>query len=457
MQCITFLTSFENRQTSGSPPSLAAVPGSHLQEIQTLLLQQLAQSNQAASSTIVHGIPAVASPVTMNLPPSGPPPYYQAPGIPPFAQAPLPPPNNPTWQPNPPPKASWQPPAPQPIPTFEDTKPADRPGPPFAAGSYSGNQDAWQGGPSGGRGGGPPGGSYSRDNYRGDGRGGFRGRGRGRYDGPDYSRGRDRRSRSRSPPPRGGYGPTRNARTYSPPRRPSVSNYVGGGGPSGFSGERDEVGRGNRAAPSAPGKDEFGRDIRPDASDDEEHIPRTKSPSGPAPSSKSVTPPQPTPPPAEPIAQEGGESEEAAPAPTPALVLAAVAPVGPVAQVPSVPPGLEAFNPAAFDFTSPAAWESLGQIWQVTNGYPPAQEQLMQFVMSGGQMYGGMGMQGAGFQSFSGASGNQGAEQGEVNQWDVQQLQSQSQGVGGGHGGAQGGYRGRGRGMGRGGVRNDQF
>jgi protein NRD1 len=46
--------------------------------------------------------------------------------------------------------------------------------------------------------------------------------------------------------------------------------------------------------------------------------------------------------------------------------------------------GLYAFDFATFDFTNPSSWTALGQAWKVTNGYEPNQEQLMQFVMSGG-------------------------------------------------------------------------
>jgi protein NRD1 len=44
--------------------------------------------------------------------------------------------------------------------------------------------------------------------------------------------------------------------------------------------------------------------------------------------------------------------------------------------------GMESFDLAKFDYTSPASWEALGDLWQVTNGYLPSTEQLMQFVMA---------------------------------------------------------------------------
>jgi protein NRD1 len=46
--------------------------------------------------------------------------------------------------------------------------------------------------------------------------------------------------------------------------------------------------------------------------------------------------------------------------------------------------GLENFSLATFDFTAPSSWEALGKMWQVTHGYLPSTEQLMEFVMSGG-------------------------------------------------------------------------
>ncbi|EGN96835.1 hypothetical protein SERLA73DRAFT_185021 [Serpula lacrymans var. lacrymans S7.3] len=50
--------------------------------------------------------------------------------------------------------------------------------------------------------------------------------------------------------------------------------------------------------------------------------------------------------------------------------------------------GLDKFDIATFDFTASSSWEALGKMWQVTYGYPPSQEQLMQFVLSGGTVTG---------------------------------------------------------------------
>jgi protein NRD1 len=46
-------------------------------------------------------------------------------------------------------------------------------------------------------------------------------------------------------------------------------------------------------------------------------------------------------------------------------------------------PGLDKFDLATFDFTAPSSWEALGKMWEVTNGYAPTQEALMQFIMAG--------------------------------------------------------------------------
>ena len=47
-------------------------------------------------------------------------------------------------------------------------------------------------------------------------------------------------------------------------------------------------------------------------------------------------------------------------------------------------PGLDKFDMSTFDLTVSSSWEALGKMWQVTYGYLPSQEELMQFVMSGG-------------------------------------------------------------------------
>jgi protein NRD1 len=44
------------------------------------------------------------------------------------------------------------------------------------------------------------------------------------------------------------------------------------------------------------------------------------------------------------------------------------------------------YDMSTFDFTAPASWLALGQAWKLANGTEPTQEQLMQCVMSGGQL-----------------------------------------------------------------------
>jgi len=43
---------------------------------------------------------------------------------------------------------------------------------------------------------------------------------------------------------------------------------------------------------------------------------------------------------------------------------------------------MENFSLATFDFTAPASWVALGEMWQVTHGYLPSHEQLLGFVIS---------------------------------------------------------------------------
>jgi protein NRD1 len=44
---------------------------------------------------------------------------------------------------------------------------------------------------------------------------------------------------------------------------------------------------------------------------------------------------------------------------------------------------MENFDISTFDPTSPASWEAMGKMWEITNGYQPSTEELMQFVMMG--------------------------------------------------------------------------
>lgn len=216
-----------------------------------------------------------------------------------------------------------------------------------------------------------------RNSYR----GGFHGRGRGdgrgwddrdRYRDVDRSpprTGRSRRSRSRSPPARYPARRERDVKPYSPPRRPSMVSLP----------NHHDVPPA-RAAPE-PGKDEFGRDIRP---------------ASPSPEAPADIPTQPPPlPPAAPVVRT--QTVEPPPAAltsnhdqmslTPSVDANTSSRAPDAVVVPNEIPsqqGLENFSLATFDFTAPSSWEALGKMWQVTHGYLPSTEQLMEFVMSGG-------------------------------------------------------------------------
>ncbi|KAF8075099.1 hypothetical protein FPV67DRAFT_1665837 [Lyophyllum atratum] len=225
-------------------------------------------------------------------------------------------------------------------------------------------------------------------NSRGGFRGGFRGRGRGRWDDRDRDRYRERerddrsasqrgrRSRSRSP--MGRQGVRRDVRPYSPPRRPNFAST-------------DPRARGSPDSGSVSGdnagKDEFGRDIRPKSPDSDATLPPKRE------KPKSQSPPPPTPAPAPLVTKQPPVD------PSPALtsnhdrmslsplIAANTSSSTPSASAPiissTVPtqPGMDKFDPSTFDFTSPASWEALGKMWQVTHGYLPTTEELMQFFL----------------------------------------------------------------------------
>ncbi|GLB41688.1 putative RPR [Lyophyllum shimeji] len=219
-------------------------------------------------------------------------------------------------------------------------------------------------------------------------RGGLRGRGRGRWDDRDRDRCRERerddrsssyrgrRSRSRSPPYR--QGGRRPVRPYSPPRRPNHASISS---------------RGQDATDSGPtrgdndGKDEFGRDIRPKSPESDATLPpKHDTPKSPPPPPASAPPPVAKQPAVEPTPALSSNHDRMSLSPLVAANTSSSTPSAPfVSSTVSPQPGLEKFNPATFDFTSPASWEALGKMWQVTNGYLPSTEELMQFVISGGQ------------------------------------------------------------------------
>ena len=232
---------------------------------------------------------------------------------------------------------------------------------------------------------------FDPNNIRGKYRGGLRSRGRDdnlghKWDNRDRDSDRYRTSeleRDRSPPlpARGGrsrsrspssrYG-GRSSRFYSPPRRLRLAS------PS----WRQES-TSSRTENNSVGKDEFGRDIRPQS-------PNAKSPSV----AHDKFPPPPSPPTS--IFNPRVESRSSLavttnldPKSVSPLVTANTAsnkPSAPLVSntVPCSGLGMESFDLSTFDYTSPASWEALGKMWQVTHGYLPSTEQLMQFVISCG-------------------------------------------------------------------------
>jgi len=206
----------------------------------------------------------------------------------------------------------------------------------------------------------------SRGGFRGGFRGRGRGEGRGRWDDHDHFRDRDRsplfrarRSRSRSPPSR--YGGRRDIKPYSPPRRPSAVTMT--------------AVEQTRSAESVPGsreveKDEFGRDIRP------------PSPKGAESAHDLRTQPQP------PILATSVDPTTSLPSNQISLspVAASTSSQTPDARFSNAnlsQQGLDKFEIAAFDPTAPVSWEALGKMWQVTHGYIPSQEALLQFLSRG--------------------------------------------------------------------------
>lgn len=244
-----------------------------------------------------------------------------------------------------------------------------------------------------------------QSSYRGNFRGaGFRGRGRGNFDDRDRFNTRDgyrspppraRRSRSRSPPARYAAGARRDAKPYSPPQRPTVAPFPAK--------TQDQASSSYSAdplpVPSAVGtqKDEFGRDIRQQSPGEPVEeipaqppvLPSSVDRSVPAPAiAKNQIPSVPQQTPSDPAANTSSQIHSA-----------------PTAEK-SSQPGLDKFDMSTFDFTASSSWEALGKMWQVTYGYLPSQEELMQLVMSGGliaraaaagiipgQYPGGVGMQ----------------------------------------------------------------
>ncbi|KAF9045663.1 hypothetical protein BDZ89DRAFT_133216 [Hymenopellis radicata] len=162
---------------------------------------------------------------------------------------------------------------------------------------------------------------------------------------------RTRDSRSRSPPSR--YGGRRDVKPYSPPRRPSLTAPV--------------ESRNNTEISAHGQKDEFGRDVR-----------------SPSPAHEVATHGHAAQPPIISAAPTPTPSVEPPPRITPEIPAVSSAPLvassSITTSVATSQPGLESFNPHLFNPMLPDSWVALGKMWEVTNGYSPSQEELMQYM-----------------------------------------------------------------------------
>ncbi|KAF8634571.1 hypothetical protein AX17_004161 [Amanita inopinata Kibby_2008] len=219
------------------------------------------------------------------------------------------------------------------------------------------------------------------DYHRGSYRGNFRARGRGdlrsRWDDRDRFRDRDRdrdrdwnaprrngRGRSRSPP--GRYPNRRDMRPYSPPGRPSIPSP-------------QRHGNGSDASRSDE-KDEFGRDLRPQSPESMVTTPTDNPTNTTRSRSISINEPAVVTSPASPSNEQVSMSP----------LVAANTSSNPsnasfISNTVPSQAGMENFDVTNFDPTSPSSWELLGKMWQVTYGVTPSAEQLMQYIMAGGQ------------------------------------------------------------------------
>lgn len=217
---------------------------------------------------------------------------------------------------------------------------------------------------------------------------------------------------------------------YSPPQRPTMAPLP----------DRQDSSHSADSVPissAATGgqKDEFGRDIRPQSPEEAEEL--AQPPIVPASVEQSKAAPA--------IA---GNQISSVPQQIPSVVAANTS-----TQIHSPPtavtsqPGLDKFDMSTFDFTASSSWEALGKMWQVTYGYLPSQEELMQFVMSGGIIASAAaaGMIPSQYQGMMGIG--QDWSQSGAGQW-----------TGAGGGVVAGGYpnQGDGPGYGSGNVRNNQ-
>ncbi len=222
-----------------------------------------------------------------------------------------------------------------------------------------------------------------RNDFRGDFRGGYRGasraRGRGRWDDHDRYSERNRaqdwdqlplrngRSRSRSPPYGRYGGARRDQRPPSPPQRGTPVFRM------------PDASSETSVQPPDADMDEFGRVIRPASPQETMSASSTKQASelSPiAPDSASVS-----------TMDNAGsvppDNRQAVPGPSSSTTtVSSIKSSSFNASSAGAERGLDTFDLSAFDLTSPSAWEALGKAWGVTNGYMPAQDELMQYIMS---------------------------------------------------------------------------
>jgi len=202
-------------------------------------------------------------------------------------------------------------------------------------------------------------------------RGGYRGRGRGRWDdhhsyGERNGRSPLRRDRSRSPQRSSA---TRDPRSYHSPHRPSSI--------------RSPIEDRTRES----GKDEFGRDLRQSSTTptDSSTPDDTRRPSVTANASQMDATPSNARDNHRPAVSEHVPSVTANTSARPVETQTTSSTPAPAStSLPSPEPGLDKFDITTFDFTLPSSWEALGKKWQVTCGYSPSQEELMQFVITSG-------------------------------------------------------------------------
>ncbi|KAG6888295.1 hypothetical protein C0992_008937 [Termitomyces sp. T32_za158] len=155
----------------------------------------------------------------------------------------------------------------------------------------------------------------------------------------------------------------------------------------------------SRSRPENDGKDEFGRDIRPQSPDNDKAFPKDDTPQSPRHSSPARASTPVLGPSTSQITSEPAVDFTTAPTSnhdqmslSPLITANSSSNIGSATIVSSTAsstastqPGLESFDPMTFDFTSPASWEALGKMWHVTKGYLPSTEELSQFVFTSGQ------------------------------------------------------------------------